>query len=156
MIEPGGQRADHGNEFQHSAHRAQNQRVRNPHDARERRSTATSVSAARVSWARMKCASIWLRSLSTFSRNSRCGRDWMVESRKSLKERPSFRKKIDSSGHDEEQPGLLGDVGNAQADALRQLRDLVAVADQERLREFGRGAGSSHVLRRVGWRVGRN
>ncbi len=57
-----------------------------------------SVRAARVSWARMKWASIWFRSLSTFSRNSRCGRDWMVESRKSLKARPSFRKKIDNSG----------------------------------------------------------
>ena len=86
----------------------------------------------------MKWASIWLRSLSTFSRNSRCGRDWMVESRKSLKARPSFRKKIDRSGHDEEQPGLLGDIGDPQSDALRQFGDVVAVADQERLQQVGR------------------
>ena len=44
-----------------------------------------------------------------------------------------------------EQPGLLGDVGHAQADALRQLRDLIAVADQERLRQVS-GLGVPAVL----------
>ena len=82
----------------------------------------TRVSAAKVSWARMKCASIWLRSLSTFSRNSRCGRDWMAESRKSLKERPSFRKKIESSGTTKNSHACLATSATRKPDALRQLR----------------------------------
>ena len=55
----------------------------------------------------------------------------MVESRKSLKARPSFRKKMDNSGTTKEQPGLFGDIGHAQSDALRDLCDFVAMADQE-------------------------
>ncbi len=64
----------------------------------------------------MKCASIWFRSLSTFSRNSRCGRDWIVESRKSLKAASIFQKEDREQRHDKEQPRLFGDVGDAQPD----------------------------------------
>src|SRR5579863_1491423 len=39
----------------------------------------------------------------------------------------------------QEQPGLLGNVSDAQPDSLRQLRDLVAMRHQERLDDIGAG-----------------
>ncbi len=106
----------------------------------------TRVRPARVSWARMKWASIWLRSLSTFSRNSRCGRDWMVESRKSLKARPSFRKKMDNSGTTKNSQACLATSATRNPTRCASCCDFVAVADQERLRPVRCTSGSSRGL----------
>ena len=42
-----------------------------------------------------------------------------------------FQEENRKQGHDKEEPGLFGNVGNAQYDTLGDLGDVLAVADQK-------------------------
>ena len=50
---------------------------------------------------------------------------------------PIFKKEDREQGNDKEQPCLLGDVGESESEVLRELRNVVLMADQKRLHKIG-------------------
>src|SRR5208282_238808 len=130
------QRSDDKDEFQHPANGAQNQRIGNSHRAEncgihdQRQRGQSELGADEVGQHLVEIVEHVFQKFPLWPR--------LHASKQEVAEGPSvFQKKDRQQGHDKEKPGLFGDVGDAQAGALRQLRDFVAVAGQERLHQFG-------------------
>src|SRR5579862_379882 len=126
----GGQRPDDGNEFQHSAENAQNQRVGNAHHAQYRgihdegQSGQGELSANEVGQHLVEIVEHVFEKLAL--RAGLDGREQEVAEVTAI-----LQKKDRQQRHNKEKPGLLGDVCDTQSDALGELSDLVAVADQK-------------------------
>ena len=140
----GGQRTDDGNELQHSADGTENQGVLDSHCAQksgvrdERQCRQGELGADEVSQHLVEIVEHVFQKLTLRTRLN--GRQQEVAERSSI-----FQEEDRQQRHDDEEPGLLGNVGQAQADPLGERCDFTAVADQKRLNDVRCWSCSSRV-----------